>query len=109
VPGKLGDVGDDDRRPVRRRRPADPSPELDVEAAQRSLVRADAEQPPGLDHPVESCPEVPERMMNEGADRRHSGDRVVDAGEHALDLRLERGVGSVLRQVAKVEGDFGHW
>ena len=91
-----------------RRRAAHAAPEGDLEAAERALVRPDAQQPPRLDDAVEAGPEMPERVVHEAADRRHPGDRIGHALEHGRDVRLELGVGGGLGEVAEVEGDLGH-
>jgi hypothetical protein len=108
VTRKLVHVGDEHRRALRSGGATDTLTELDVEAAERSLVRSDAQKTSRLDDPIEAGPEMTERVVDERADRRHSRDRVVDAGENAVELRLEGGVGRALRNVAEIESDFSH-
>ena len=109
MPGKLVDVRDDDRRGIGGRRTAYTTAELDVEAAECSLIRANTKQPPWFNHSIKTGPEVLERMMDQRADGRHRRDGIVDSSEHALDLRLERGVSVALRKVAEIKCDFSHW
>jgi len=109
VTGEGVHVGDDLGGAGAGGRSADPLGEGDVEAAQRALVRADAEEPVGLDDPVETRPQVAEGVVHQAGDGGHRGDVVaLEAGEHAADVIGELGVGRRLREGTEIERGLGH-
>ena len=87
-PGNCSTSLDDDGAPLRRRRPAHALAERDLEAAERSLIRPNAEQR-WPDHPIEPGPQVSKSVVQHTADGRHRRDLVVQPVEDRSQLRLE--------------------
>jgi hypothetical protein len=86
---ELADVLNDDRLALSGGFTADPFAELNLEAAEAPLVRADTKELVCFDHSVEACPQETQRTMQESGDRRHPGNLIVDAFEDQSQLRCQ--------------------
>ena len=65
--GILLDVRHDDRLTRCRRGSADTATELDLEAAQASLIRTDAQQSARFNNAIKARPQVPESLLQKAA------------------------------------------
>src|SRR5262245_10987061 len=100
-------VWNDDPASLGRSRAAYPATERDLEATERALVRPDAQQARS-DDPIEPCPQMPERVVGDRADRGHDRDLVVDIGQNADELCVELWIRPVFGLVTQVERGFSH-
>src|SRR5262245_6751841 len=65
---------------------ADAAIEGNLQTSERALIRADAQQPWRYDT-IEAGPaRVRQPLMQDGRAGGHGGDRIVDAGEHGVEL-----------------------
>src|ERR1041385_3346406 len=87
---------------------ADSAAEGDLEAAKSSLIWSDAQEV-RRDNAVESRPEVPKGVLDEGCQGRHGRNVVIDARQDADQLRVQQSVRPLARLIAKVQHRFTHW
>src|SRR5688500_150840 len=92
VSGKRIHVVHDYRLPFGRSCAAYAATEVDLHAAERSLIRSDTKQLPRFDDTIEPRPQMAEAVVNQCADRRHCCDLVIDSLENCVDLSSELGV-----------------
>src|SRR5579871_4542848 len=97
MPGKQGDIRYDHGFPLCRSGPTHSSTELDLETAQRPLIRTHTQETVRLDDSIKPRPQVPEPMVDKRCDRSHPGDRieipVEDSLEPLIECRIRLGLG----------------
>src|ERR1041385_819805 len=108
VSGESLDVRHDYGPPLGCGGAADSAAEGDLEAAKSSLIWADAQEV-RRDNAVESRPEVPKGVLDEGCQGRHGRNVVIDARQDADQLRVQQSVRPLARLIAKVQHRFTHW
>lgn len=108
VSGKFIHVRDDYRSALRRGSSAYPSPEGDLQAAERALIRPDAQERFRFHHAIEARPQVAKAVMDEGAHGRHGRDGIGHAMQNGADAIIESPVRLGFRQPSEILRVLSH-